>query len=228
MNCMNCMNFFVSITTIRTYQPALDMMIQSLPDEWKNKYIVVYQNENENHYKVFLDGHIEVYLKNNLSDYGNFVGINMLFDLNIIPQNSWILFVHDTCKFMGNDCVVLTDALIAKHDNSDVDIVWLCNTGQCNICLIRKKAISIGNACYKDIQHMTKMETIEYEWNHKHTLSPKSFDVKHHFINTPTQHLGQRFVYNKTNKRDCLLYKSIHMEKYYFHTRVESDHPFAP
>jgi hypothetical protein len=66
------MNFYVSITTIKKYKPALDVLIESLPLEWRNKYILVYQNENENYFNIFEDGHIEVYITNNLSDYGKF------------------------------------------------------------------------------------------------------------------------------------------------------------
>ena len=222
------MDFYVSITTIKKYKIALDILIDSLPMEWKDKYIVVYQNENENDFKIFEDGHIEVYITNNLSDYGNFVGVNMLLDLNIIPQNSWFLFIHDTCKFLGNNCVDLTYKIIEKYNDIDIDILWLCNTGQCNICLIRKNAITFANNLYKDIKFMTKMETIKYEWNHTDRLSPKSFNVKQYFIDIPTKRLGNRYVYNTTNKRACLLYESINMEKYYFPTRVESDHPFSP
>jgi len=40
--------------------------------------------------------------------------------------------------------------------------------------------------------------------------------------------LGKRYVYNNTNKRDVLLYESINLEKYYYHTDKESDHPFSP
>lgn len=220
------MNFYISITTIKKYKSALDVLLHSLPNEWRNKYILVYQDENENSFKIFEDGHIEVYISNNLSDYGNFVGVNMLFESNSIPQDSWILFVHDTCKFLDDNCVDLTYTLI--KDYSDVDILWLCNSGQCNICLIRKNAILFGNNVYKNIKFMTKMETIAYEWNHTHYLSPKSFNVKQFFIHTPTEHLGKRYVYNNINKRDCLLYKSINMEKYYFYIMIESDHPFSP
>ena len=66
------MNFYLSITTIKKYKSALDVLINSLPDEWRHKYILVYQDEDENNYKIFEDGHIEVYIKNNLSDYGSF------------------------------------------------------------------------------------------------------------------------------------------------------------
>ena len=222
------MEFYISITTIKKYKPALDILIDSIPIEWKTKYILIYQNEKENSFKIFEDGRIEVYLTNNLSDYGSFVGINILLEANVIPQNSWFLFIHDTCKFLGSNCVELTYNLIKRYSNCDVDILWLCNTGQCNICLIRKNAIQFGNNLYKDINFMTKMETIKCEWEHNYVLSPKSFNVKQFFINIPTQHFGKRYVYNNINKRDVLLYKSINMEKYYFHTKIESDHPFSP
>ena len=222
------MNFYLSITTIKKYKVALDMLISSLPNEWKNKYILIYQNENENTYKIFEDGHIEVYITNNLSDYGSFVGLHMLLEANIVPPDSWFLCIHDTCKFLGNNCVTLTDNLINKYNNTNIDILWLSKNGQCNICLLRKNALIYGNDRYKNISFMTKMETIKYEWQHRHFLSPKSFPVKQYFINIPTKHLGKRYVYNNINNRDCLLYESINMEKYYFNTAVESDHPFAP
>jgi len=220
------MSFYISITTIKKYKCALDVLLNSLPNEWKNKYIIVYQDENENNFKICEDGHIEVYIQNNIYEYGNYVGINMLLESNIIPQDSWFLFIHDTCKFLGDNCVLLTYKLIENYKNND--IIWLSNTGQCNICLIRKNAIQAGNKLYKDIKSIPKMDAIGYEWNHKHVLSPKSFNVKQHFINNPTKYLGKRYVYNNTNERDCLLYESINIEKYYVHIRVESDHPVLP
>jgi len=222
------MNFFLCITTIKKYKVALDMLLTSLPNEWKDKYILIYQNENENNYKIFDDGHIEVYIKNNISDYGSFVGLCILLEANIVPQDSWFLCIHDTCKFLGDSCVTLTNNLIEEYNKTNIDILWLSNSGQCNICLLRKNAIVIGNSLYKNIPFMKKMETIKYEWQHKHPLSPKSFKVNQHFINIPTKHLGKRYVYNNINNRDCLLYESINMEKYYYCTSVESDHPFAP
>jgi hypothetical protein len=190
------MTFYLSISTIKKYKVALDVLLESIPNEWKNKYILVYQNENENDYKIFEDGHIEVYIKNNLSDYGNWVGVNILLEKQIVPQDSWFLFIHDTCKFMNNNSVGLTNKIIAEHNDRNIDILWLSNTGQCNICLIRKNGIIYGNNLYKDINYMTKMETICYEWNHNHFLSPKSFCVAQKFLDIPTKHLGQKYVYN--------------------------------
>lgn len=221
------MNFYVSITTIRKYKQALDILISSLPNEWKNKYIVVYQDEEEKRFEIFDDGHIEVYIRNNLSDYGNWVGVNLLLEKNVVPQDSWFLFIHDTCKFLNNSAN-LTYEIIKNHLNTDIDILWLCENGQCNICLIRKNAIKYGSDLYKNMIYMTKMDTIKYEWQHREKLSPKSFDVTQKFLGFHARHLGKRYVYNNTNNRDVLLYESINMEKYYYHTNKESDHPFAP
>ena len=220
-------NFYVSITTIKKYKVALDMLINSLPDEWKNKYIIVYQDEHMNSYNVFEDGHIEVYITNNLSDYGNWVGINILLENNIIPQDSWFLLVHDTCKFLDNSAN-LTNEIVRRYNDTNLDIIWLSNTGQCNICLIRKNGIQYGNNLYKDIKYMTKMETITYEWYCNNELSPKSFKINQEYINISTVDLGKRYVYNTINNRNVLLYTAIDMEKYYFHTLKESDHPFSP
>jgi len=221
------MNFYVSITTIRKYKYALDVLLNSLPNEWKNKYILVYQDEEEKRFEIFDDGHIEVYIRNNLSDYGNWVGVNLLLEKNILPQDSWFLFIHDTCKFLNNSAN-LTHKIIKNHLNTSIDILWLCENGRCNICLTRRNAIKCGSDLYKNMIYMTKMDTIKYEWQHKDKLSPKSFDVTQKFLRFSAKHLGKRYVYNNTNERDVLLYESINMEKYYYHTEKESDHPFAP
>jgi len=220
------MNFYLAITTIKKYKVALDLILSSLPQEWKNKYIIVYNDEKFNKFEIFDDGHIEVYIKNNLSDYGNWVGINILLQNNIIPQNTWFLFVHDTCKFL-NDSEKMVYDIIKKYSNN-FDIIWLSNNGQCNICLTNSVGVSHGNNLYKNINYMTKMETIKYEWNFKNKLSLKSLKIKHHFLNNETINLGKRFVYNNNNERDVLLFTSINMEKYYFFTKQESDHPFMP
>jgi len=222
------MNFYISITTIKKYKIALDNLLSSLPYEWHNKYILVYQDEPENDIKVFEDGHIEVYIENNLSDYGNWVGVYKLLEQGIVPDDSWFLFVHDTCHFLDDNSVNLTYDIIKTHENQDVDIIWLSSSGQCNICLIRKNGIKYGHDIYKDIEYMTKMETVHYEWCHCDRLSPKSFNVIHRFLDAWPQHCGKRFVYNNTNHRDVLLYKNINMEKYYFHVNQESDHPWMP
>jgi len=92
------MSFYVSITTIKKYKVALDILLASLPEEWKNKYIIVYQDEPENGITVFEDGRIEVRITNNLSDYGNWVGMQMLIDANVVPKDTWFLFIHDKCS----------------------------------------------------------------------------------------------------------------------------------
>ncbi len=222
------MSFYVSITTIKKYKVALDILLASLPEEWKNKYIIVYQDEPENGITVFEDGRIEVRITNNLSDYGNWVGMQMLIDANVVPKDAWFLFIHDTCKFVSNECAQSVTNIINAHNELEVDILWLCANGQCNICLIRRQGITWGNNVYKDITYMTKQETVDYEWQHQNPRSPKSFPVPQKFINIPTQHLGARYVYNNEHLRCVLLYSSIHMEKYYFFIRDTHPHPMSP
>ena len=221
-------DFYVSITTIQKYKPALDMLLESLPNEWRNKYILVYQAEEEESYKVFDDGHIEVKIKQNLSDYGNWVGVDNLLKNNIVTQDAWFLFVHDTCKFLS-DSAKYTNSVLSRFGHRDIDILWLSEHGICNICLIRKNAIEYGANLYKHIQYMTKMETIEYEWNYTNNiLSPKSFNVKQYFLNLSTIYDGSRYIYNDTNKREVLIFTSIDMEKYFCKVEKEEDHPFMP
>ena len=221
-------NFYVSITTIQKYKPALDMLLDSLPNEWRNKYILVYQAEEEESYQVFSDGHIEVKIKQNLSDYGNWVGVDILLKNNIVSQDAWFLFIHDTCKFLS-DSVKYTNNVLIRFGHTDIDILWLVHKGICNICLIRKNGIEYGANLYKNIDFMTKMETIEYEWNRtNHILSPKTFKVNQHFLDSPPIYERPRYVYNNANKREVLYVSSIDMEKYFYRVRQESDHPFMP
>ena len=223
------MDFYVCIPTIRKYNIALEVLLSSLPAQWKNKYIVIYQNEEveEKTYKTFEDGHIEVYIKNNIYEYGTWIGVNLLLEMKIVPDNCWFLFIHDTCKFLGEESATLTHKIIEEHKDSDIDILWLSSNGQCNICLIRKKAIEYGNNIYKDLIVLSKMEAIRAEWSN-HSLSPKFFPVNQKFIPVPANHVGRRLVYNNTNNRDVLIFTPINMEKYYFFTLKDSDHPQAP
>jgi len=219
------MLFYVAITTIRKYKCALDMMIASIPPEWA--YIIVYQDEPEEGYQIFADGHFEVYITNNLSDYGNWIGVYMLLEKDLIPRSTWFLFVHDTCKFLDG-AAELTPKIVNEYHDTDVELLWLCNIGQCNICLIRGMAIEIGNSLYKNIPNFTKMETIELERNFTHPLSPKSFDVIQEFLQVPPIELGRRCVYHDKFARSVLLFRSIGMEKYYFFILKEEEHPRLP
>lgn len=222
------MNFYVSITTIKKYKQALDILLCSLPLEWGNKYILIYEDEDENGYKLHDDGHIEVTIKNNIFDYGNWVGIGWLIEKGIVPKDSWFLFIHDTCRFIGNNSYKRTQDILDKLQETDIDLLWLGNYGQCNICLIREPAIKYGYEIYKNILSMTKKEAIEYEWNDSNPLSPKSCKINHKSIDIPSLHLGKRAVYSDV-LRDVLLYQSIQMEKYYvnLYKKVE-EHPCTP
>jgi hypothetical protein len=206
------MNFYVSIVTQKKRKIALDKLLHSLPQEWK--YIIIYQGENTDEFTIFDDGHIEVSLKNNIYNYGNWVGCNLLLTNNIIPKDSWFLFIHDTCRFLPGNNVIKTNNIIQKYHDTNIDILWLSNNGQNNICLIRRSGIAYGKR-YGNIMEMSKKDAILYECSHNHILSPKCFNVNQHFLDTPLLHLGKRYVYNNFTSYNVILFQSINIEKYY-------------
>jgi hypothetical protein len=167
-----------------------------------------------------------VTITNNLQDYGNWVGVNLLFENKVIPDDSWFLFVHDTCRFF--DSASPTNELLRKYDATDAQIVWLSHNGQCNICLIRKQGILQGNLFYKDLQYISKSLSIDCEWN-KHHLSPKRIPVKQLFLPTHLDHRGVQKIYG-TNDRSILFYPDIRMEKYFIYVpaHLSHTHPSEP
>jgi hypothetical protein len=119
--------------------------------------------------------------------------------------------------------------VLSRFSDTDIDILWLVQKGICNICLIRKNGIEYGANLYKNINYMTKMETVDYEWNYTNNiLSPKTFKVKQYFLDSRPRYHPARYVYNNTNKREVLVVTSIDMEKYFCRVNKEEDHPFMP
>jgi hypothetical protein len=218
-------NFYICITTIVGYEVALNSLLDSMPLEWKDKYILVYQKADEENICLFEDGHIEIHIKNNLQDYGNWIGIYKLLEQELIPKDSCFLFIHDTCKF-GEQSYRLTSHVANVFMNeSNYDIMWLSKLGQCNICLIKESGVRYGYNIYKDINEISKPESVTWEWDPYHPNSPKSFELKHYFIQVDTEKLGTKKIYSN-NDRHILKYTVIDMEKYYAGDGV--NHPMSP
>jgi hypothetical protein len=220
-------NFFVCIPTISGYEVALKHLLNSMPDEWRNRYILVYQKEQTEKIVIFEDGRIEVYIKQNLHDYGTWIGIYKLLEKNLLPKDSCFLFIHDTCSF-GDQSYKLTSHIANVFMNeSDYDIMWLSSKGQCNICLIKESGVKYGNAVYKDVDSITKLQGVTWEWDPYHKYSPKAFELKHYFIPIETEKTGKIKIYGDT-ERNILKYNSIDLEKYFVDIITDSDHPYKP
>jgi hypothetical protein len=219
--------FYVCITTIRGYETALNTILESMPNEWKDKTIIVYQNESNERITVFENGCIEVCIKNNLHDYGNWIGVYKLLDKGMVPNNSCFLFVHDTCKFGPRTYQLSQHISNIFMNESQHDIFWLCNNGQCNISLLKVSAIRYGYNFYKDIYSLTKMQTVDWEWDYNNPYCPKTFNLKHFYIPIGTEKIGIKKVYSDV-ERTVLYYPSIDMEKYYVDIKQETDHPKSP
>ena len=215
-------DFYIVITTIRSYQVALTELLQSLPPQLK--YIVIYSKEPTNDYKI-QETTIEVSIRNNIYEYGAYLGINMLLEKNAIPETSVFLFIHDTCKF-GQTATEKLPPLIEEFVKGEEEIFWLEKRGLCNICLIKPKAIKEGVKRYRNFFVMDKMTAITAEWG-GNGISPKKLPLKQKFHTSHAEARGSRFVYNKENKREVIYYSLIDMEKY-FTAKHPTEHPQKP
>jgi hypothetical protein len=200
----------VAITSIRKYHEARGVLLSSLPPEWN--YIIIYQNEPENFIKVGEDGNIEVAITQNLYEYGTFIGLNMVLEMGLVPKDSWFLCLHDTCKAGPRFKSSIED--IIRHEK-DSDIVWLCCTGQCNLCLLRN-VVPHGFNVYNGME-MSKQHAIDIEYRGKDSI--KTFPCKQFFLKYQVLFDGPREVYNDPlyGKRVIVKFENIDLEKYYFY-----------
>jgi hypothetical protein len=205
---------------MRNYKIPLETLLKSIGSSFN--IIIVYQGENEDKiYKKF-DGTLCVHLKRNIYEYGSFIGLHMLFEKGFIPSDSKILLLHDTCK-AGKK---FKHKLQKHFKETTSDITFMCNTGQCNICIVNKNAIYTGYEIYRDIYHIDKQTAIDWEWNHTLEKSIKSLPLKIDFLQESTEIIGKRKVY-LNNERNILYYKTLDLEKYYRHaqSKQSSDTP---
>jgi len=219
-------NFYIAIPTIKNYKAALDMLLESIPREFIKRTIVIYQKEDENKYTICSDGRIEVCVKNNIYEYGSWVGVNLLLEQNIISKKAWFVFLHDTTK-MGPETMNRLHVLYNKYAESDIDILWLSLRGQANLCLINSKGVIAGNEIYKNYLIMDKIEAIGGEWN-TNDISPKRLDVKQVYYPSLPIHIGSRAVYGDI-KREVVCFSAIDLEKYFYYVDpVKLWHPQNP
>lgn len=219
-------SLYIVIPTLRSYKVALDLLLKSLPQQWKTKVILIYQKEKEESFSVFPDLYIEVYLDRNIYEYGSWIGVNLLLENKIIPDDSWFLFLHDTCK-CGPKTYVKCKELLDSFTKSEFDIIWLTLKGESNIGLLRRKAITEGAKMYANEYTMTKMDAIKYEQRLNSRLSPKMLNVPQLFLDTDKILTGIKPIYG-VHKRTVFYIETIDLEKYYVYVEKEEQHPQAP
>ena len=219
-------SLYIVIPTVRSYKVALDLLLKSLPQQWKTKVILIYQKEKEESFTVFPDLYIEVYLDRNIYEYGSWIGVNLLLENKIIPDDSWFLFLHDTCK-CGPKTYEKCKELLDSFTESEIDIIWLTLKGESNIGLLRRKAITEGAKMYANEYTMTKMDAIQYEQHLNSKLSPKMLNVPQLFLDTDKILTGIKPIYG-VHKRTVFYIETIDLEKYYVMIYSEDEHPQAP
>jgi hypothetical protein len=219
-------SLYIVIPTLKSYKVALDLLLSSLPEKWKTKIIIVYQKEQNESFTIFSESHIEVYLDRNIYEYGSWIGVNLLLENKILPEESWFLFLHDTCK-CGPKTFEKCNELLDLFTITEFDLIWLNSEGSSNLCLARRKAITEGAKMYANEYTMQKIDAIHYEhyWNLK--LSPKMINAKHIFLDTNSPIICIKPVYG-LHLRRVLYIGSIDLEKYFVYVENEGEHPQAP
>ena len=226
LNLNRMSDFYIVITTMRSYIEALKVLLQSIPEIYKNRCIYIYSKEPTNDYKLNEDGNIEVSIRNNIYEYGAFLGINMLLEKKVIPETSIFLFIHDTCKF-GPQAGPKIEAAYESFKNVSEEIYWLSLLGRSNICLIKPRAIQEGAKRFKNHFLMDKMLAIDAEWN-KNSISPKRLPVKQKYHKETALETETQYVYNKEVERHVIYFSIIDMEKFFVLVTKTVDHPQKP
>ena len=219
-------SLYIVIPTLKSYKIALDLLLLSLPEQWKTRVIIIYQKEKEESFTMFPDGRIEVYLDRNIYEYGSWIGVNLLLKNKIIPYDSWFLFLHDTSK-CGPKTYEKCKELLDLFTDSEFDIIWLTLKGESNIGLFRRGALTEGTKMYANEYTITKMDAIDYEQRHYSKLSPKKINVPQLFLDTDKILTGIKPIYG-VHKRTVFYIETIDLEKYYVHIEQEDEHPQAP
>ncbi len=220
--------FYISIASIKGYEHALDNLLSSFPPDFKD-YIIIYSNEDDEYYEKKTDGHYEVHIKRNITEYGAWEGLYMLKKDGIITNNDYILMLHDTCK-LGNDTIKLSNEIISNGDADD--IFWASKTAQNNICITKGNVIDYAHDIYDEdfCKTFTKKEGIYIEWSNDHPKSVKSLrDINQNYYSYLTEDRGKRKVYSDV-ERNVVYFRSIDIEKYYVFLGddVSKTHPNTP
>lgn len=219
-------NFHVCFTSVDGYDVPRNILLNSMPAEWRARYIVVYQKKAETSVKICEDGHYEVHIPHNIYEYGNWIGAHMLQEAGLVTADAWFLFVHDTCKF-GERTQSLVSQLICNINDRPTEIMWLTINGQFNLCLIRGSAIRKGWEKYKDMLTIDKSDAIRGELERNFWLSPKTIAAPQEFCPLWIHLRGKIKVYSQI-ERDIGYLDSVDIEKYFYWLNLQDVHPQAP
>lgn len=173
----------------------------------------MYQNEESDSCVSLEDGNIVVTTTQNLYDYGVFIGLEMAIRAGLVPSDSWFLVLHDTCRAGPRFKESIEETLkVSGHH----DIIWLCSSGQCNLCLMRN-IVSHGYGVYNGMD-MTKQYAIDIEYRGEDSI--KSFPCNQFFWEHQVAFEGPSDVYGDLElygNRVTVKFENVDLEKYYYY-----------
>lgn len=155
--------FRVVIPTLRKNTEAFDNLWKTIPEETKNLSIIVYQDEPHEMILVGVTGTIEVYLKQNLFEYGAWIAAKKLVsETTLIIESDWLVMIHDTCAFQS-DTLERIKNMIYTLNFTPINFYSLVHSGFHNLSLVRNAGIHLVADHFLNIKTITKEEAIAYE-----------------------------------------------------------------
>jgi len=202
--------FYISIVCARGYEESLNKLLGSVPAHFKK--IIIYQKEDEVSHSIDESGTIIVKVKHNIYEYGHWIGLQYLFENNIIPSESKILMLHSTSMFTDDP----TDKIKALlNEVAESNIYYVNNNGSNNMAIIDKVGVETGYNVYNKHLTMDKDYAVQLEVDHNLEESPKAWKIKQKYHPSNRDDHGKRIIYSNNVERMVSYFSSLNMEKYW-------------
>jgi hypothetical protein len=202
-------NFYISIICIKSFDISLERLLPTIPSHFKK--IIIYQKEDDYSYKIKENGDIFVNVKNNIFEYGHWIGLKYLFDKNLLNNNDKFLLLHSTMIFLDDPTFRIHKLLLEMGNNN---IYFVTSNGQYNICLIDKIGIDTGYEYYRHFITMDKDTAIAFEWQHNLKWSPKSWPINKKFHQYDAYFVSEKPIYTDLIRKITFI-PSLYTEKYH-------------
>lgn len=208
---------WIVIPTLKKYEVAYKNLWKSIPAELYPKTITIFQDSTNDSWEKTSDGY-KVYIRNNIYEYGAWVGAHILVQAHEISEDEYFLMIHDTCEFGKNTMYRITQ-LENELKNTNIEYFSLLNGGFHNLCVVCKRGLTFIAKKFEDVISMSKPEALSFETKLKENIPSAEY------MFGPIHH-GPKRVYSNL-ERMVVYVHSLDMFKFYIDS-VKNKHPDIP
>jgi hypothetical protein len=196
---------WIVIPTLNKYEVAYKNLWNSIPDELYPKTITIFQDSPNDSWEKTSNGY-KVYIRNNIYEYGAWVGANTLVQAREISEDDYFLMIHDTCEF-GKNTMYRIIQLENELKNTNIEYFSLLKGGFHNLCVVCKRGLTSIAENFKEVISMTKSEAVSFETTLRENIPSTEYMV------VPI-HNGPKKVYSDL-ERMVVYVHSLDMLKFY-------------